>query len=308
LRFTGNNKSILLVHRNMRPHTSDVAVDIMLTPQFYMVKKEKLPIKTRYRAQKIAPSLFEGLLEKSSTYKFFVYQEDDQWVFIAYDPEEIAAFLAQKGLSKEKVGKVYFAEQIVKLLDRPIMLSETEVLSVLDDTVVVVPASALGDIDSTEPVLARPKRSVSFEYSEKVLLNKEQAMVLAAIFVLFGLIWFAEGLRYKKNNRFLQAKTEELYAKYPSLQSRYTRESIISKYRKIDASERKKRKIIGQIAGMLFKGVTITLFEMTDKKYKVVFSVKDKSVAKRLEGLLKSAGLKKSAGSGPSEIIVEGRL
>jgi hypothetical protein len=293
----------------MQSYAADAPVDIMLTPQFYMVKKEKLPIRTRYRAQRIAPSLFEGLLEKTTEYKFFVYQEDDEWVFIAYDPEEITAFLQDKGLGKEKAGKVYFAEQIRKSLHKPILLGEKEVMTLLDDTVVVVPASAIAEeIEGGTPPLPRPKRSVSFEYADKMLLNREQAMVLAAVFVLFGLIWFAEGLRYKKNNRYLQTKTEELYAKYPSLKSRYTRDSILSKYRKTDTAERKKREIVGKIAGLIFKGVTIDSFMLDDKGYKVVFSVKDKKVAKQLEKLLKTAGLKKKTDSAYPQIIVEGRV
>jgi hypothetical protein len=293
----------------MQPYVSDVPVDIMLTPQFYMVKKEKLPIRTRYRAQRIAPSLFEGLLEKSTEYKFFVYQEDDEWVFIAYDPEEITVFLQEKGLGKEKVGKVYFAEQIRRSLHKPIPLGEKEVMTLLDDTVVVVPVSVISDeIEGGVPPLPRPKRSVSFEYADKILLNREQAMVLAAVFVLFGLIWFAEGLRYQKNNRYLQMKSEELYAKYPSLQSRYTRDSILAKYKKIDTAERKKRKIVGKVAGLIFKGVTIDSFELDEKNYKVVFSVKDKKVAKELEKLLKTAELKKKADSVYPQIIVEGRV
>jgi hypothetical protein len=305
----GNNKSILLVHRNIHPYTADALVDVMLTPQFYMVKKEKIPIRTRYRAQRIAPSLFEGLLEKSTEYKFFVYPEDDEWVFIAYDPEEITGFLQEKGLGKEKAGKVYFAEQIRKSLHKPILLGEKEVMTLLDNTVVVVPTSAIaGEIEGSPPPLSRPKRSVSFEYADKTLLNREQAMVLAAVFVLFGLIWFAEGLRYQKNNRYLQMKTEELYTKYPSLQSRYTRDSILSKYRKVDTAERKKREIVGKVAGLIFKGVTIDSFVMDDKHYKVVFSVKDKKVVKQLEKLLKTAGLKKKEGSVYPQIIVKGRV
>lgn len=293
----------------MYPYTSDVPVDIMLTPQFYMVKKEKLPIRTRYRALKIAPSLFEGLLENSSEHKFFVYQEGDEWVFIAYDPEEITAFLQEKGLDKEKVGKVYFAEQIKGSLHTPIPLGESEAAMVLDDTVVVVPASAIGEeMGVGTPTLSRPKRSVSFEYADKMLLNREQAMVLAAVFVLFGLIWFAEGLRYKKNNRQLQAKSEELYAKYPSLQSRYTRDSILSKYKKIDTAERKKRKIVERVSKLIFKGVAIDSFALDEKRYKVVFSVKDKRVEKQLEKLLKDAGLKRAAGSAYPKIVVEGRV
>jgi hypothetical protein len=58
----GNNKDLLLVHSAMERVTLVESVNVMLTPQFYTLKKEALPVKYAYQAKKIAPSLFEGLL------------------------------------------------------------------------------------------------------------------------------------------------------------------------------------------------------------------------------------------------------
>ncbi len=80
-------------------------------------------------------------------------------------------------------------------------------------------------------------------------------------------------------------RCNELFEAYPSLQSKYTRDSIVTKYKTIDTTERKKRDIIKMVSGMIFKGVTLTSLEIDEKEYKVQFSCKDAQVAKRLKEL-----------------------
>ena len=309
MNFTGNSNRLLLIHRNMEHVTIDAPVDIMLTPQFYTVKKEPLPVKFAYQAKKIAPSLFDGLLDTKGTYDYFVYREDDTWVFIAYDMNEVMHFLEQKGIPSEKIGKIYFAQQAREKITAPIPLGDKEALAVLDDMVVVVPRMALPGVDFlTFDDSFRPSHGVRPESVSQSLFTRKQAITVTVILVLFGTIWFAEGMRYGKTNVKLQERLNELYEEHPALQSAYARESIATKYRTIDTAERKKRKIIGKIAGLIFKGVTLTEFDMTPQKFKAVFVLSDRKVAKRFNQLLKSAGFSKNSASSDKQIIVEGRL
>jgi len=52
LNFMGNNRELLLVHADMEHVSLSQSVNIMLTPQFYTLKKEPLPVKYRYQAKK----------------------------------------------------------------------------------------------------------------------------------------------------------------------------------------------------------------------------------------------------------------
>ena len=56
----------------MKEHSLSHSVNIMLTPQFYTLKKEKLPVRYLYQAKKIAPSLFDGLVEDIQKYDYLV--------------------------------------------------------------------------------------------------------------------------------------------------------------------------------------------------------------------------------------------
>ena len=272
-------------------HISE-SVNIMLTPQFYTLKKENLPVKYAFQAKKIAPSLFEGLLENDKTYDFMVYKEENNWVFIAYDLEEITNFLQAKGIGTEQVGKLFFAQQSHTSFSAPVLLGEKNVLRSMDGTMVVVPQSALQENTQTLTIdeTFTPKKGITLQESFHSFITQKQALGLASLFIIFSLVFFVEGWRYGSASDSLKEEISILLDKYPSMQSQYTRKNIAAKYKAIDKAERKKRDIIKQLAGMIFKGVKVESFKMDEKSFNVRFSCKDAKVAKRLRELAKKEG------------------
>lgn len=310
MNFLGNTKELHLAHPSMKQVTLSEDVNVMLPPQFYTLKKEDLPISYAYQAKRIAPSLFDGLLEEGKQYEYMVWKETEEWVFLAYDIEMISAFLESKGFALENVSKLFFAQQSVKLFDKPLLLGENEALVSLDNMVVVVPRRALQD---EGPSLVfnnsfTPKKGVVLPGAYGSVLSMKQASMLAAIFTLFALMFFIEGWRYSDNSQEGEVQMQELLESYPSLQSKYTRDSIVTKYKTIDTAERKKREIIRTLSGMIFKGVTLTSFEMDEKKYIVQFSCKDAQVAKRVQELAKKNTLNTSLIAGSHDLKIEGAL
>ena len=307
----GNNKELLLVHSAMQNVTLSDDVNVMLTPQFYTLKKEALPVSYAYQAKRIAPSLFDGLLEEGRKYDYMVWREEEEWVFLAYDLEMIRSFLERKGFALEHVSKLFFAQQSVGLLDKPLVVGENSALVSLDHTAVIIPRTALGE---DEGALSRfdnsftPKKGVVLQGAYGSLFDVRQTAVLATVFGLFALMFFVEGWRYSSNAQADEAKIAELLEAYPSLSSKYTRDSIISKYKTLDARERKKREIIKTLSGMIFKGVTLTAFDMNEKMFQVAFSCKDAQVAKRLKALAKKNGLNISSVAGSNDVKIEGVL
>ena len=307
----GNNKELLLAHTSMKHVTLSHAVNVMLPPQFYTLKKEALPVQYVYQAKRIAPSLFDGLLEEGKHYDYMVWKEEREWVFLAYDLEMITAFLESKGFALENVSKLFFAQQSVDLFDKPLLLGENEALVSLDHMVVVVPRGALTEDEGPALVFDNsftPKKGVVLQGAYGSILSLKQASMLAAIFTLFTLMFFVEGWRYSNNAKAGEAQMQELLESYPSLQSKYTRESIVTKYKTIDTVERKKREIIKMLSGMIFKGVTLTSLELDEKMFKVQFSCKDAQVAKRVKALAKKNKLNTSAIAGSNDLKIEGAL
>jgi len=299
------------VHTSMKHVTTSYAVNVMLSPQFYTLKKEALPVRYAYQAKRIAPSLFDGLLEEGRHYDYMVWKEEGEWVFLAYDLEMIATFLESKGFALENVSKLFFVQQSVDLFDKPLLLGENEALVSLDHMVVVVPRGALTEDEGAALVFNNsftPKKGVVLQGAYGSILSLKQALILAAIFTLFALMFFVEGWRYSNSAKEGEAQMQELLESYPSLQSKYTRESIAAKYKTIDTVERKKREIIKMVSGMIFKGVTLTLLDIDEKMFKVQFSCKDAQVAKRVKALAKKNKLNTSAIAGSNDLKIEGAL
>jgi hypothetical protein len=282
----------------------------MLTPQFYTLKKERLPLKYLYQAKKIAPSLFDGFLEDSEKYEYFVYKDKDEWIFIAYDPEAISNFLFSKGIKPENIAKIFFAQQVSASFTAPIILGEKESLISLNNTVAVIPRSVMQENSETlvfdESFM--PKTGVTLQGVHGSLLNNKQTVGLTVFFTLFALMFFMEGLRYTNDSKAMQEEMQLLFNEYPSLQSQYTRDSIAAKYNMIDNNERKKREIVKTLAGMIFKGVKVKSFSMNEKLFKVDFICSDAKVAKRLLQLAKKSKFTSAKIMTGNEVHIEEKL
>ena len=306
----GSNKELLLVHVSMKRVFLSHSVNVMLTPQFYTLKKEALPVKYLYQAKRIAPSLFDGFLEAWNDYEYFVFKEEDSWVFIAYNAGQINSLLLSKGLKPEQVSKIFFAEQVRDSFTAPVLLEDKEALVVLDNTVVVVPQTAL---EEETAVLEfdnsfTPKTGITLKGVNSSLFSLSQAVVLATLFTLFAGMFFVEGWCYGNESKAGVEEMQELQEAYPSLQSKMQRKNIATKYKSIDTAERKKREVMKSLAGLIFKGVTLTTFSLNEKGYKVQFSCIDAKVAKHLNELAKKEKFNTSKVAGSDDIQIEGTL
>jgi hypothetical protein len=282
----------------------------MLTPQFYILKKETLPLKYHYQAKRIAPSLFDGLLENAKKYDYFVYKEEDEWVFIAYDMQSINDFLSSKGISPEQIGKIFFAQQSASYFTAPLLLGDKEALLALDNTVVIIPQIALKEkgVILTFDDSFTPKRGVTPQGTHASALSKNQTIGLTAFFTLFALMFFVEGWRYSHDSQATQEEMQILLEAHPSWQSQYTRESITAKYRTIDKNERKKREVVKTLASMIFKGVKVSTFQMNEKNFKVDFICKDAKVTQRLIQLAKKSEFKSAKTIAGNVVHIEEKL
>ena len=289
--FLGNSKELLLAYSGMKKQSLSHAVNIMLTPQFYTLKKESLPLKYLYQAKRIAPSLFDGFLGDSQKHEYFVYREEDEWVFIAYDMEAISEFLSSKDIKPEQVAKIFFAQQASDSFTAPVLLGDKEALVSLNDTVVVIPQGALQESSETASFTDAftPGTGVTPQGTHASVLSKKQTIGLAAFFTLFAFMFFIEGWMYSHDSQETQEEMQILLEDNPSLQSQYSRDSIAAKYKTIDKNERRKREVVKTLAGMIFKGVKVSTFQMNEKNFKVEFICSDAKVAQRLVQLAKKS-------------------
>ena len=312
LNFLEKDRPLILIHSQMAyfADTNPDGINIMLTPQFYTVKRESLPVKYTYQAKRIAPSLFEGLLEGNGKYDYFVSKEDDHWLFIAYDTENIKSFLVNKGMNLSQISKMYFAEQAISKCTGPILLGEKDALVNIEGTMTIIPQSVLQEDEKPIKIDASftPKKGVVLEGRNTSLLQSTEAYTLASILTLFAVIYFVEGSRYANDTAAQEEEMRLLLEDYPSLQSNYTRESIASKYKTIDNQERKKRDVIKALSKMIFKGSTLTSLLVENKKFQATFSTKDENTKRKLKSLAKKEGFNSSEVANSNDLKIGGSL
>ena len=267
-------------------------VNIMLPPQFYTLKKETLPLKYAFQAKKIAPSLFDGLLEQSAMYDYMVYKEEDKWVFIAYNIEEIALFLQSKGIKAEKVSKLFFAQQALHSFETPVLLGEKDALVSIQGVVVNIPKMALKEASNVHQIdeSFTPKLGLTLNSSFHSFLSSKQSIALTTLVTIFALLFFVEGWKASDSSSKIEAEINTLLEENPSLQSQYSRKSIAAKYKEIDSKERRKRDIIKTLAGMLFKGVKVDTFKMDEKTFMIRYRCSDAKVTKHLREIATKLG------------------
>ncbi len=306
----GSSNSLLLIHSAMPSVDSSAEYEIMLSPQFYTLKKEELPISYRYQAKKLASSILENLLPADGNYEHYVFKDEDTWVFIAYDPEEIAKFLISKGLEAEKVSKLYFAEQIAQSFSVPVSLDEHNALVCVGDTATVVPKVLFSQETEYQDFSDsfRPTEGISFVPSTHSIVRKKEAWIISAIFLAFALMFIVEGMRYQQVVAAIQKEVDELLKDYPALQSKYARENIAQKYRKIDKEEREKREVLKGLSKLILPGVQMESLKMDGKHFVSMLKCPNEKSVLRVQTLAKAMSYKASRIGSENLLKIEGDL
>jgi hypothetical protein len=115
-------------------------------------------------------------------------------------------------------------------------------------------------------------------------------------------MWSAEGYRYAKAKKDAMRTLQKVKSEYPTLQTGYTRRSLLKKYRSIDKEERIKRKTLQMLSQLAFRGIEIERIDLDSKGYEAVFVAKNISAEKKLRSLAKQHGMTVQAENGKMSV------
>ncbi len=276
----GENEELLLVHREMPEISRVKRYDLMLTPQFYIFKKESLPVNYQYQALKLAPSILDELTG-TGNYSYAAIKEGDGWALIAYDMVKIEAFLEERGLPKNFINKIYFAQQSKEHFNHPVSVNEKDAIVTVDDTVVMLPKSIVNveecGILTNE---FRPEKGITPSQSRHSWVSQKQAVIISALLLVLAVAYFAEGLRYQKAIASMEEKIEGVKERYPQLQSKSNmvlNDIYQSKYA-IDSLQRKVRDRLKVISKLTSKASKIDTLKINTKQYEVTIATDQKHI------------------------------
>ena len=255
LNLTAKSNHTVLIHKNMEPITElQNSIDIILTPQFYTFIREELDLKFSYQAKQIAGALFDDYLDNNYEYKYHVYKCDNFWCFFAYNIDEIDLFLESVGIEKHRVSKIYFAQQVIKDIEEPIMLDEKSFLQNINDIVTLIPKRLIDSSREYQPLDIEKltlKGGVTMGSSLDSFVSLKETIILGTLFLLLGSSFIVDGNRIKTSILKEDTKLTELLDENPKYTSSLSRNSILEKYKPIDTNERAKRQAIKEISKLL---------------------------------------------------------
>lgn len=269
--LTKKSNPLAFVFKQMVPSVHSGKVDLLISPQFYSIKKEFIPsIKYAFYAKKIAPSLFFGLEDPTKTYQYYVYKDKEEWVFVSYCLNDILDFLKQKNIPRENIGNIYFAQQMADFFVKPFKLDDFYAIVNIDDIVVFVNRKIINsDTLYNRSLLdvAMPVKSIKLPSQKEALFSGKDNFILSLVSIAISLIFMIEGFAEYKKKKGYEQKTQEMLSVNKNLESSYVRKNIISKYSAINKVEKNKRDFINTVSQYVLQGNTALIsLSISDNK------------------------------------------
>ncbi|MDR0761471.1 MAG: hypothetical protein LBF13_00325 [Campylobacteraceae bacterium] len=162
-------------------------VNVILSPRFYWVRKETLPVKYIFQAKEYAPSLFEGIVPQGN-YSYKAVKSGDKFTLFAYDAKAILEELERLGIKSSQIEGVYFAQ--TEFLDSAIAIKidDKSALVNQNDKLIKVPLALAKEHKDISKMLSFHTLS-----PHKIKLGKfnrfyEEKGLIGIVYVLFFLI------------------------------------------------------------------------------------------------------------------------
>jgi hypothetical protein len=280
----------------MQSITTIDSIDIILTPQFYTFLREELGVRFAYQAKQIAPSLFDDYLDMEREYQFHTYKCEEEWCFFAYSVDEIVSFLESRGVKAHQINKIFFAQELSPYIESAIDLGSSTAMQSIDGIVTIMPKRLISseyryahlDIDTLSL-----KNGIALGSSYSSLIPLKETIIITSTLIIFGVIFFIEGGRYKSSIESIVAKEERLLETNSKLSSNRVRKSILKKYIPIDRDERAKRDTLKEISKLIFSESRLNELTIEDKKISVRIKTKNSNITRQIEQRSKNFKIKK---------------
>lgn len=168
------------------------AVNIILSPSMYWVKRVTLPVKYLREVRSLIPSLFEDNLPEGK-YSYSTYKDGDSFLIFAYNDKEVLDLIAEKGITAANIDNVYFAQSEFDTIDTPLKIDAKSVLSLQEGVVVKLPAALAPDaVTMNLDGHTFSKHSIHLTRFNQIADKKSQKVfgsILAVLILMFTTEW-----------------------------------------------------------------------------------------------------------------------
>lgn len=260
---------VIFLHNEEIDFSMEQKYDIILSPSYYWVKKEKLPVKYEYQAKSFANSIFDGLIPDGQ-YNYFASKHEDFFYIFAYDDNFILNKIASLGLKPSQIDNVYFAQTEFVNQELPIQISSNEAMVNSFGVMINVPIELVDNAIPIHELLSQikvSKHTVALSRFSQILDEKSFNTILTLIFLLI-ITTFANYYILKQEQKIQISKSKEIYETYNLPSSSFQIESIIGSLKSISKEQLKIRDAVKELFSIqLAQGEHFIKTEFKNKKF-----------------------------------------
>ncbi len=209
---------------------------VILSPQFYWVKKVKLPVTSVRAAKKLARSVYEESLPESD-FTYHVEKVDDEFIIIAYDKEDINKSFQSAFADDRDIKAVYFAQNELQDIKSCKNIDAFSALTNIDGLLVQVPRSCTNSTSSVDGHLKNislSNKKISFALNDQVALSDKTLYAIVSFFAIFFISYMIEYVSYKVEMSNLSEQRAQIIDKYDlpatSMQLKSIKSSLLNSY------------------------------------------------------------------------------
>ena len=281
-----NRAQLFFLHKHAVPQ-KEGTFDVILSPQFYWVKKVSLPVKRAAEAKKLAESVFEGSLPAGEYSYEVIAAGEGEFVLIAYNREEITEVLEDFFTGSARVQSVRFAQYECADLDTCCSIDDESSLVQLNGLLMQIPRNCTDPklrIDDYIKNIKPTSHKVKLGTLDAEVMDRRTFAFLAAAVVLFMSAYILEYVDYKKESAKLEEAKQALIRKYNLPPTTMQLDSIKQSLFKTFQQQKKIRQTLASLAKtVLGKKEYINSMQIDGKTATVEFAVADSARARALE-------------------------
>lgn len=265
-------------------------IDIILSPEFYWVRKFKIPVKSETQARHVLPTLFEDIISDTSVLTYQVIkQEENIFLCFAYNNKKIYEAIKKSNIPISHISSIYFAQNECNSFTS-FNVDNLKFMYTSENILVKVPNNLLDDVMDLNKVLKNINLS-SNKVQIKLYNNVINSKYYSIFSIFFGVLILLNIIKYFDYSNEI-SKIDESIIKIKKVNnlpnSMLQTNSILKKYEKQVLLENKKREAISYIISNIkfdLKSLDITNSTVTLEYLSVNKNKVEKFINKRYKVL-----------------------
>jgi len=225
------------------------SLEIIISPEYYWVRKFEIPVKTETQARHVLPTLFEDIIDDSSSLTYQVIKlEENIFLCFAYNNKKIYEAIKSLNIPISNISSIYFAQNECQNF-KSFKVDESKYMYTSEGILVKVPNNLLDEVIDLKKVIGNIKLS-THKLQIKLYNDVLSTKYYYWIFLFFGLLILMNIIKYidfsseiTKNEMAIEKL--KVSSKLPS--SMIQTNAIIEKYEKSIDKENKKRNAISYV-------------------------------------------------------------